>query len=171
MVPTLVRRLFAASTILLILACTAPTAPSSHAAAATASPAAAETVSSVLTLTNAERRRAGLDELRESHLLQQAAQLQSEQMGTVRVMDHVLPGTLYPSPADRLAAVQYQWSAYGENVAMGQRSGGEVVAAWMNSPGHRANILNPRYTELGVGYSLDQHGRPYYTQVFARPAK
>jgi uncharacterized protein YkwD len=165
------RRVFAASTVLLVLACSAPTAPSSYAAPAPAvGPAAAETVSSVLALTNAERRRAGLDELRESTLLRQAAQLQSDQMGSRSVMDHVLPGAAYPSPADRLAAVQYRWSAYGENVAMGQRSGGEVVAAWMNSAGHRANILNPRYTELGVGYSLDQHGRPFYTQVFARPA-
>ncbi len=86
-------------------------------------------------------------------------------------MDHVLPGVPYPSPPDRLAAVNYTWSAYGENVAAGQRSGTEVVSAWMNSPGHRANILNPAYTEIGVGYAVDSEGRPYYAQVFARPAQ
>jgi len=84
-------------------------------------------------------------------------------------MDHVLRDARYPSPSDRLAAAQYVWEAYGENVAMGQRSAAEVVSAWMKSPGHRANILNPRYTELGIGYALDAAGRPYYAQLFARP--
>lgn len=86
-------------------------------------------------------------------------------------MDHVIPGAPYPTPKDRLAAVNYVWEAYGENVAMGQRSGREVVAAWMNSAGHRANILNPRYTELGVGYATDEAGRPYYAEVFGRPVR
>jgi uncharacterized protein YkwD len=172
---TFARRLLAGSIVILVLACAGPTAPSSYAAAPVVTAAAgptppAETTASVLSLTNVERRRAGLEELRESGQLRQAAQLQTDQMGSLSVMDHVLPGAPYPSPADRLAAVHYAWSAYGENVAMGQRSANEVVTAWMNSPGHRANILNPRYTELGVGYALDQNGRPYYAQVFGRPA-
>lgn len=152
------------------LGCAGPAAPDSFGAASAGTPTAvAQTVSSVLARTNTERRRAGLPELRESTLLSHAAQLQSEQMGSTSTMDHVIPGAPYPSPPDRLAAVNYVWEAYGENVAMGQRSGDEVVSAWMNSSGHRANILNPRYTELGVGYAVDSEGHPYYAQVFARP--
>ena len=127
------------------------------------------TTASVLELTNVERARAGLAPLRESERLTHAAQLQSDQMGAASRMDHVLREARYPNPADRLAAADYAWQAYAENVAMGQRSPAEVVAAWMNSPHHRANILNPTYTELGVGYAIDRTGRPYYAQVFGRP--
>src|SRR5262245_6174865 len=138
-----------------------------EAAAPTASVEA--TVSTVLELTNAERVKAGLAPLRENSRLQLAAQLQSEQMGSVSRMDHVLREARYPNPTDRLAAAKYVWEAYAENVAMGQRSAAEVVSAWMHSPGHRANILNPNYTELGIGYALDAAGHPYYAQVFGRP--
>jgi len=150
--------------------CAAPTAPHAFAAESPAAPAVASaTVSTVLELTNVERSRAGLPPLRENSRLTYAAQLQSEQMGSASRMDHVLRGARYPNPADRLAAADYTWEAYGENVAVGQPSAAEVVSAWMRSPGHRANILNPRYTELGVGYALDASGRPYYAQVFGRP--
>jgi uncharacterized protein YkwD len=171
-VTTAFRKLIGTSIVVAGLASAGPTAPDTFAAGGAASPAVtAETASSVLELTNAERRRAGLPELRENPLLVHAAQLQSEQMGATSTMDHVLPSAPYPSPPDRLAAVNYDWEAYGENVAMGQRSSTEVVSAWMHSAGHRANILNPRYTELGVGYAIDSAGHPYYAQVFARPAR
>ena len=124
------------------------------------------TTSTVLDLTNLERSRAGLAPLHESARLTYAAQLQSEQMGALTRMDHVLSGARYPNPADRLAAADYNWQSYGENVAMGQRSAADVVAAWMHSPAHRANILNSGYTELGIGYAVDDSGRPYYAQVF-----
>lgn len=58
--------------------------------------------------------------------------------------------------------------AWAENVASGQQPN-QVVAAWMNSPGHRANILNPRYTEIGVGFARDASGRSYFTQNFHQP--
>jgi uncharacterized protein YkwD len=153
------------------MGCAGPAAPDSFARnAGTTSVGPADTLATVLDLTNAERRRAGLPALRENRQLASAAQLQSEQMGSMGQMDHVIPGAPYPTPKDRLAAVNYAWEAYGENVAMGQRSGSEVVAAWMNSAGHRANILSPRYTELGVGLAIDADGRPYYAEVFGRPA-
>jgi uncharacterized protein YkwD len=142
-----------------------------RAAESSAPPAvAAATASTVLELTNLERSRAGLAPLRENERLTYAAQLQSEQMGAASRMDHVLRESRYPNPVDRLAAADYVWQAYAENVAMGQRSAAEVVTAWMNSPAHRANILNPRYTELGIGYAVDGAGRPYYAQVFGQPA-
>lgn len=167
---TLAHRLIVTSVVVGLVACTSPAAPDSF--AADAPPVAlAETISTVLERTNAERRLAGLPELRENTQLSQAAQLQSEQMGALRTMGHVLTGAAYPHPSDRLAAVNYAWDAYGENVARGQRSGSEVVSAWMDSPGHRANILDARYTEIGVGFALDAQGRPYYVQLFGRPAQ
>src|SRR6185369_16837206 len=54
--------------------------------------------------------------------------------------------------------------------AFNQRTPKEVVKSWMDSPGHRENILNKKYTELGIGIAADKNGELYYTQVFARPA-
>ena len=59
-------------------------------------------------------------------------------------------------------------SAVGENVAYGYETGRQVVRAWMASPGHRANILNPRYRLLGMAARRDSHGEMYSAQVFGR---
>jgi uncharacterized protein YkwD len=170
----------AVAALMVAVGCAAPTAPDALPAVASAAgwaeatpPAATAVVlvvSTVLALTNVERSKAGLPPFRASDRLMHAAQLHSDQMGALARMDHVLPGAKYPNPADRLAAANYAWQAYAENVAVGQASGAAVVAAWMQSSGHRANILNANYTELGVGHALDSSGRPYYTQVFGRPA-
>lgn len=98
-----------------------------------------------------------------------AAQLQADQMAQAAHMEHVLPDARYPRAADRLAAVDYRWRAYGENVAFGQASAENVVDSWMHSRGHRTNILNSTFTEMGAGYAVDRTGRPYYVQVFATP--
>jgi len=58
------------------------------------------------------------------------------------------------------------WRAWGENIAAGQRTPEIVVDAWMNSPGHRANILSPNFSKIGVGYVTNSSGRPYWTQIF-----
>jgi uncharacterized protein YkwD len=58
------------------------------------------------------------------------------------------------------------WPGMGENVAYGQKGPPEVMHAWMNSAGHRANILNPKYTEIGVGVVMSSNGQAYYTQQF-----
>jgi uncharacterized protein YkwD len=84
-------------------------------------------------------------------------------------MAHVLPAARYPEPEDRLAAVQYEWLAFAENVAYGQSNPSAAVSSWMTSSGHRANILNSSMTEIGTGFARDASGRPYYVQVFARP--
>jgi uncharacterized protein YkwD len=123
----------------------------------------------MVTLTNAERRQAGLAPFSASQSLMQAAQIHAEQMASLGQMAHSLPGSRYPNPQDRLAAVGYQWSAYAENVAYGQNSPASVLDSWMSSSGHRANILNAGLTELGTGYARDAGGRPYYVQVFGRP--
>ncbi len=147
----------------------APLAPAPAAAPAPAGGAAALT-EGVVDLTNAERSRAGLTGLRTSSRLMQAAQLQADQMASLSRLDHVLPGARYPGPGDRLGAAGYAWQAYAENIAMGQRSAAEVLASWMQSSGHRANILNGNLTEIGTGYATDGAGRPYWVQVFGRPS-
>lgn len=107
--------------------------------------------------------------LKESSPLNQAAQIQAEQTAQAGVLGHVLPTATYPNPQDRLSAVGYQWQAWGENLAAGQQTPAAAVQGWMQSSGHRANILSSSFTEIGTGYAVDASGRPYYTQVFARP--
>lgn len=128
-----------------------------------------EVTTAVVDLTNVERTRGGLAALASSARLMQAAQLHAEQMAQAARLDHVLPNAPYPRPEDRLAAAAYRWQAYAENVAMGQRTAAEVVNGWMQSSGHRANIMNPTYTEMGAGYARDSNGRSYWVQVFGKP--
>ena len=119
---------------------------------AAARPAVASRVTSdVVDLTNVERTRRGQTPLRANQRLMRAAQIHAEQMARAGQMAHDLPGAAYPHSEDRLAAAKYRWTAYGENVAMGQSSAAQVLDSWMHSAGHRKNILNPVYTELGVG--------------------
>jgi len=121
---------------------------------------------SIVGLTNAERGDAGVTALRVSNQLMQAAQLHAEQMARTGQMSHEISGVRYPEPKDRLAAVGYRWGTYGENIAMGQTSAAAVMDSWMHSSGHRANILNGRFREIGVGVARDSAGRRYYVQVF-----
>ena len=162
------RRTPLAWVLVLVSACASPASPT---------PAGAEvpgTVSSdvgaaIVQLTNAERSSGGVAPLRASGRLNQAAQIQADQMVQLGRLDHVLSGAKYPRPEDRLAAVGYQWRAYAENIAMGQTSPAAVMDSWMHSSGHRANILNANLTEIGVGVARDSAGRPYYVQVFGTP--
>jgi uncharacterized protein YkwD len=68
---------------------------------------------------------------------------------------------------DRIRATGFSGSAWAENIAKGQRSAAEVVRAWMNSDGHRQNIMNCSYTHIGVGAVKDARGQIYWTQDFA----
>ena len=99
----------------------------------------------------------------------QAAKLQADQMAAAGKMAHDLPGSSYPTISSRLAAVGYQMSTSGENVAVGYSSAATVVAGWMTSQGHRENILSSRFTEIGAGVATGSNGRQYYAQVFATP--
>ena len=150
-----------------------PTGPSTDivvSATPSRSPVPTATITAaIIELTNLERQRVGLPALRAEARLMQAAQLQAEQNATLGRLDHVLPDARYPSPEDRLAAAGYPWQAYGENIAYGHASVAAVVTAWMNSPGHRENIVSPSFTEIGAGHTIDRSGRPYYAQVFGRP--
>ncbi|WP_099904106.1 CAP domain-containing protein [Streptomyces sp. TLI_171] len=99
-------------------------------------------------MVNDIRTRHELSRLRDDPVLATAARAHSADMARRHFFDHVDPdGT---TPFDRMRA--YGDSAPGgENIAVGQRSSSEVVLAWMNSPGHRRNILDPRFTRIGVG--------------------
>jgi uncharacterized protein YkwD len=140
----------------------------------TSAPTAPSTVNSevalaIADLTNVERNRAGLAALSVDARLNTAARLQVDQLASMQTLDHEVPNGPYPSPPDRLAAAGYQWQAYGENLASGYRTAAEAMNGWMNSPGHRANIVNGNFTEIGTAYATDPTGRPYYVQVFGRP--
>ena len=123
----------------------------------------------VVARTNGERTRLGLDALARSPRLMKAAQLQADQMASMRTMAHDLPGAAFPSPESRLQAAGYRAMASGENVAEGYSSATTVVAGWMKSSGHRENIVSPNFTEMGAGVAVGSNGRRYYAQVFARP--
>jgi uncharacterized protein YkwD len=62
-----------------------------------------------------------------------------------------------------------RFSAAAENIAYGQRSAQEVMNSWMNSPGHKANILSKSYTQIGVGVAKKSNGTMYFTQMFLKP--
>jgi uncharacterized protein YkwD len=80
--------------------------------------------------------------------------------------DHINPEC--EDPGVRLTRAGIGWSTYGENIAQGQTTAAQVMTAWMNSPGHRANILNPAFTRLGVGAS-QAGGTTTWTQLFTAP--
>ncbi len=108
----------------------------------------------VIYLTNLEREKAGLPPLKENPLLAQAAQAHAEAMAAGDFFDHSNPHT-GTTPADRITAAGYHWSVVAENIGSGAASPAEVMQNWMGSSGHRANILNPRVREIGVGYAFD----------------
>jgi uncharacterized protein YkwD len=170
-------RLLVPAIALTAVACSAPTAPTPLPDPSTPAPAPApgpspapSAAATLVTLTNAERANAGLAILRAEGRLMHAAQLHADQMVAAGVMAHELPGAPYPTPRDRLEAAGYAWRLFGENIAFGQRTPAEAIGAWMASPGHRANMLNAGFTELGTGYAVDAAGRAYYVQVFGRPS-
>lgn len=108
----------------------------------------------VIYLTNLEREKAGLPPLKENPLLTQAAQAHAEAMATGDFFSHDDPHT-GTTPADRISATGYHWSMVAENIGSGAASSAEIMQNWMESSAHRANILNPRAREIGVGYAFD----------------
>ncbi|MBL1108920.1 TerD family protein [Streptomyces sp. 5-8] len=122
------------------------------------------TAAEVLALTNTERGRAGLPPLAADPLLTAAAQAHSADMVARDFYAHTAPDG--SEPWDRAAAAGARRRTIGENIACGQRSAAEVVTDWMNSPGHRANILKRDFTHLGVGFAGGGRAGTYWTQLF-----
>lgn len=116
-------------------------------------------------LTNRERAEAGLPPLRPESRLATAAREHSANMARQQKMDHVLDDK---GPTERVRDAGYDGFGWGENIAFGQQTPAQAIEVWMNSPGHRANILGEQYTHIGVGIVRDRRGIPYYTQVFGR---
>ncbi|MFF1674979.1 CAP domain-containing protein [Streptomyces sp. NPDC058256] len=122
------------------------------------------TENKVVALTNAERTAAGLRPLSVDPLLTNAAQAHSSDMVARTFYSHTSPGG--SQPWDRAAAAGSTRRTIGENIACGQRSPAEVVLGWMNSPGHRANILKPAFTHIGIGLAGGGKAGTYWTQLF-----
>jgi serralysin len=104
----------------------------------------------VIALINAERSAQGASPLSENGALDSAARAHSTDMAVNNFFNHT--GSDGSSLGDRLGRVSYSYSAAAENIAAGQGTPSQVVAAWMGSTGHRLNILGD-YTEIGVGYA------------------
>ncbi|MFE9918694.1 CAP domain-containing protein [Micromonospora sp. NPDC005553] len=119
----------------------------------------------VVDLVNAERAKAGCKALSINTKLMTAAQRHSQDQADNKNMSHT--GSDGSNAGTRLDRVGYTWRTYGENVAWNQQTPAAVMDAWMNSSGHKANILNCAFTEIGVG--IANSNGPYWTQVFAAP--
>ncbi|MEV0095894.1 CAP domain-containing protein [Streptomyces sp. NPDC050738] len=126
----------------------------------------ARTASEVVALTNSERSRDGLRPLATDPRLAAAAQAYSTDMAARGFYSHTSPEGL--QPWDRAAAAGADHRGIGENIACGQRTGPEVVLGWMNSPGHRANILKPDFTHIGIGFAGGGLAGTYWTQLFGQ---
>jgi uncharacterized protein (TIGR03000 family) len=120
----------------------------------------------ILEQTNQERIKTGAAPLKATPLLCRMARAHAANMARQNQLNHTLDGK---TMGDRFGASGYQFQAAGENIGLGARTPAEAVQLWMASPGHRANILNPQFQEIGIGLSTSAQGERYYAQVFARP--
>ena len=118
----------------------------------------------VLDLVNAERTKRGISALTLDSNLSSVATKKSQDMVNKNYFDHTSP--TYGSPFDMMKQFGISYRTAGENIAKGQKTPQEVVTAWMNSEGHRKNILNPNFTNLGIGIAKDSKGTTYWTQMF-----
>jgi uncharacterized YkwD family protein len=139
----------------------APATPAKQAQQAPATQGISATEQKVIELTNAERRKAGLKDLVGDTKLSSVARTKSNDMQKNGYFSHTSPS--YGSPFDMMRDFGVTYSTAGENIAQGQRTPDEVVQAWMNSEGHRKNILNGAFTHIGVGH--DTTGN-HWTQMF-----
>ncbi|POX45117.1 CAP domain-containing protein [Streptomyces sp. Ru72] len=141
----------------------ATTAPATRPTASSAPASSAPTTATarVVALVNSERAKVGCAPLTVNSKLTKAAQAHSADMAAHQNMSHT--GSDGSSPGDRITSAGYSWSSYGENIAYGYSTPESVMAAWMASPGHKRNILDCGFKEIGVG--LAQPGS-YWTQDF-----
>ena len=124
----------------------------------------------VFELTNLERKKKELRPLKLSLALSKVARGHSENMARQGKMEHKLDDK---TPGDRLRAAGYKFTRSGENIGAGDDGVTleMLMKAWMDSPGHRDNILFADYTEIGIGIAREKEGQWYFTQLFALPKK
>lgn len=164
-------QLSATNTVFLPLVITPP--------ASNQTPEQLELTQAVLALVNSARASAGCAPLTTNNLLTEAAQNQSQDMALNDFFSHTNPDPSRATVGQRVSAVGYSWSGAAENIAAGYSTPSAVMSGWMSSDGHRKNILNCAYTEIGIGYYYQADDQPlsgyswpfyhYWTQVFARP--
>lgn len=120
----------------------------------------------VLRLVNAERQKQGISPLTLDSKLTSIANTKAADMRDRNYFSHTSP--TYGSPFEMLQHFGVNYTAAGENIAAGQKSAQDVMNDWMNSSGHRANIMNKEYTKLGVGYQSGGSYGTYWVQLFTR---
>jgi uncharacterized YkwD family protein/spore coat assembly protein SafA len=121
----------------------------------------------VVKLINAERTKRGLTALTTNWQLARVARYKSQDMINKKYFSHTSP--TYGSPFNMMENFGLKFSAAAENIAYGQKTPQQVVTAWMNSPGHKANILSASCTQTGVGAAKKADGTLYWTQMFMKP--
>lgn len=108
--------------------------------------------------------------LKLNSLLTRAAQLHSDEMARLRYLDH--QGRDGSTPATRVSSTGYQWKIEGENVAAGAGNVDLAISDWLGSPHHCANIMDPRFAEMGIAFAINKNDEEYgvyWTQTFAAP--
>lgn len=122
---------------------------------------------SLLVQVNAQRANSGVPPLAWCAALGRSATAHSNDQAAHNTMSHV--GSDGSDLGTRVLRAGYRgWTALGENIAAGYASESAVLYAWMNSPGHAANILSPNYTHMGSGIAASANGTRYWTQDFGR---
>jgi uncharacterized protein YkwD len=167
---SLSRFLAAASAALIAISCAFPVVSPSPSPdrAAPASGRLGKTEARILGLINAERLHRGLPALAYNEQLNEMAIIQAKNMARFQKMAHVLPDANLPTLGDRARYVAYPYGRLAENVALGYPDAETVVQGWMNSKGHRANILNSDVAETGIAIARSSAGGLYFCQVFGR---
>ncbi len=122
----------------------------------------------VVRLVNIERAKQGLPALTINWEVARCARLKSQDMIDKKYFAHQSP--TYGTPFQMMTSFGIKYTAAAENIAYGQRTPAEVMTGWMNSPGHRSNILSKNVTQIGVGAAKASNGTLYWTQMFIRPA-
>ena len=115
-------------------------------------------------LVNQARANEGLSPLRLDERLSNIARHKSRDMMDRQYFSHESP--VYGNPFEMLTSFGVKYRRAGENIAKGQQTAARVVSAWLKSPGHRDNILDPSYNLLGMGLVWDKQGYSYWTQLF-----
>lgn len=123
----------------------------------------------VIRLVNIERSKKGLQALKADWEISRVARYKSQDMINKKYFSHTSP--TYGSPFNMLENFGIRFSSAGENIAYGQQTPEAVMKSWMNSAGHKANILSPSYTHIGVGLAKNSSGVCYWTQMFTKPLK
>lgn len=120
----------------------------------------------VARLVNIERSKAGLSPLKLNWELSRVARVKSQDMSDKNYFSHNSP--TFGSTFSLIGKYGIVYSAAGENIAYGYSTPASVMSGWMNSPGHRANILGRQYNQIGVGMVKNSKGQIYWTQVFIK---